>query len=79
MTERNTVEIGAALLDVNINGETSHSIGAALKAHGITFVYATGYARTGPDGDVDAPVVQKPYVASQISRLLEQVLTADPD
>lgn len=74
-----TVEIHAGLLDVNINGETSHAVGAALKARGIPFVYATGYATMSADGDVDAPVVQKPYVASQISSLLEQILTGNPN
>ena len=65
-------EIGAAVLDVELDGEPVTPVTEALIARGVPFVYATGYGRG------DGPVVpeQTPWLVKPIDlRLLVQVLT----
>lgn len=63
-----------ALLDVNINGETSFELAQSLRKQGVRVVFATGYDlnRTRPDGDAGI-YVNKPYTAE---RLRDVLLTA---
>lgn len=35
--------LDAAVLDINVNGEMSHSVAAILHSRGVPFVFATGY------------------------------------
>jgi light-regulated signal transduction histidine kinase (bacteriophytochrome)/CheY-like chemotaxis protein len=57
-----------ALLDVNLGAETSATVAEALKTLNVPFIFATGYG----EGTVflrdhpDAPVINKPYGASQM-------------
>ncbi|MGV8930419.1 MAG: response regulator [Brevundimonas sp.] len=73
-----TADIDVGFLDVNLNGESSHAVGAALKARGIPFVYATGYGTPGTPDNEDAPIIQKPYVAGQVSEVLRRLLEPEP-
>jgi ActR/RegA family two-component response regulator len=61
-----------AIIDFNLGGESSEPIAAALRAAGVRFVLATGYAegaggfeRLGADA-----VLRKPYGMTEIERLL---------
>ena len=61
-----------AIIDFNLGGESSEPIAAALRAAGVRFVLATGYAdgangfeRMGAD-----EVLRKPYGMTEIERLL---------
>lgn len=61
-----------AIIDFNLGGESSEPIAAALRAKGLRFVLATGYAegvgtfeRMGADA-----VLRKPYGMTEIERLL---------
>ena len=52
----------AAMLDMNLNGNSSHSVAEALVARGVPFVYATGNNdRDLRDGYRDRPVLKKPF------------------
>ncbi len=65
----------AALVDINLNGERSYPAASALAARGIPFAFATGYAsdRVAPEL-ANAPVIEKPYTATQIETVLRQML-----
>lgn len=60
-----------ALLDVNLNGDTSMEVATALKARGCPFAFTTGYGAGGvePVHD-DCPVLTKPYAIGELDALL---------
>jgi CheY-like chemotaxis protein len=68
-----------AMLDVNLNGQTSYAIADALAVHNIPFVFSTGYgddrlaARFG-----DRPVLKKPYSEQELGAALARLLPAAP-
>jgi CheY-like chemotaxis protein len=66
-----------AVLDVNLNGELSFPVAAALKARGTPFLFATGFGAAGIDpAFADVPVLQKPYTEAQLRRALVAALNA---
>jgi CheY-like chemotaxis protein len=55
-------ECDAAVLDVNINGETIDPVAEILVARGTPVIFSTGYGPSGIDPRWrDCPVLQKPY------------------
>ncbi|GAL98721.1 response regulator receiver:GAF [Acetobacter tropicalis NRIC 0312] len=70
-----------ALLDLNLGDETSVKIAQALRAQGIPFLFATGYA----DGSMipaefkDVPVVRKPYAVHNVIREMKKLLNSLPN
>ncbi len=68
------LEIDAAVLDANLNGESVGPLAAALHARGTPFVFATGYGERGAPEGFDAPVVRKPYNVHQIVRALAEAV-----
>jgi CheY-like chemotaxis protein len=63
---------GAAVLDVNLNGERSDPVALALDRLAIPYLYATGYGASAVPG-ATRPVLQKPYTIEQLAAALEQV------
>lgn len=64
-----------ALLDVNLNGEPSYPIAQALAERGRAFVFATGYGTSNlPESLHNAPVLQKPFLRSDLERALRAAL-----
>lgn len=61
-----------AIIDFNLGGESSEPIAEALRASGVRFVLATGYAESA--GQFErlgaAAVLRKPYGMTEIERLL---------
>jgi CheY-like chemotaxis protein len=67
----------AAMLDMNLNGNSSHSVAEALVARGVPFVYATGnLGRDMRDGYRDRPVLKKPFEFEELVRSLRPLLSA---
>lgn len=67
----------AAVLDVNLSGELSFPVAAALKARGTPFLFATGFGAAGIDpAFAGAPVLQKPYTEAQLRNALVTALSA---
>ncbi|MBX9701188.1 MAG: response regulator [Acetobacteraceae bacterium] len=61
----------AAVLDLNLAGETSTPVADALAARGLPFVIATGYGASGlPPGHADVPVLAKPYDPDELTGVL---------
>jgi CheY-like chemotaxis protein len=68
-----TDDIHAAILDVNLGGETVYPVADTLMARGVPFVFATGYGAESIDRRFAcAPVLQKPIDR----QALEQVFTS---
>ena len=72
---RDTVDLDAALLDVNLAGRQVFPVAAVLKARGIPFVFSTGYGESGlPDEWRGNPTIQKPFTEAAVRDALMQAL-----
>lgn len=67
-------EFDLAVLDVNLNEETSYPVADLLQRRGIPFLFATGYAESGIGWGGSAPVIAKPYGRDQLARALQGLL-----
>ncbi len=75
MAENPALEFDVAILDLNLAGETTFPVAAALKARGAPFVFATGYGAGGlPPEWRDRPTLQKPFTPADVAGVLGQVL-----
>jgi two-component sensor histidine kinase/DNA-binding response OmpR family regulator len=67
-------DIQAALLDVNLGGESVYAVADALTARGVPFVFTTGYGAESIDRRfASTPILQKPIDR----QVLEQVFSSD--
>ncbi|MBV1825148.1 response regulator, partial [Komagataeibacter oboediens] len=66
-----------AILDVNLGDESSIEIAHMLRARGVPFIFATGYAdRTMIPPDLrDIPVERKPYSATALAERIRQLVS----
>lgn len=69
-----SLDIDAAVLDANLNGESVLPAAEALAARGVPFVFATGYGddKVMPQ-NFTAPVIRKPYDVTQVVAALAEV------
>ena len=73
LIERTAFDV--ALLDINLNGETSFALADRLVALGRPFVFATGYgAAILPPAHAGATMVTKPYRADALAEVLTRAL-----
>ena len=69
--------IDRAVLDINLHGEMVFEVARALKARGVPFVFATGYAaNVVPHALSDAPRWEKPFDAGDLARWIVSDLAA---
>ena len=67
----------AAVLDVNLDGETAYPIARQLDAAQVPFVFATGYGYSGiSDEWAGRPVIQKPFHSDTLASALTAALGA---
>jgi len=63
--------IDAAVLDLNLGGDSIYPVADVLKARGVPFVFASGYGESGlSDAHRGAPMLQKPYRQADLERAL---------
>lgn len=68
-----------AMLDVNLDGETSYPVADALMACGTPFLFATGYADHGARADLlNWPTLRKPYLSADLAAAFEVLLAPTP-
>jgi len=62
----------AAMLDVNLNGETTRAVADALNVRGVPFVVVTGYGADDLQSDIlqKAPRLEKPVQAKSLIRAI---------
>ena len=70
-----TADIDIAVLDVNLNGQTTGPVAEALAARGTPFVFATGYGAQGlPEAFRNRPTLKKPFQLDGLKQMLEAAL-----
>ncbi len=70
-----TADIDIAVLDVNLNGQTTGPVAEALAARGTPFVVATGYGAQGlPEVFRNRPTLKKPFQLDGLKQMLEAAL-----
>jgi CheY-like chemotaxis protein len=63
----------AAVLDINVHGEKSYTVGQRLLELGTPFAFASGYGDTlNPPEFAHVPTVTKPYNSAEIASALER-------
>jgi DNA-binding response OmpR family regulator len=70
--------IDAAILDVNIRGESVAPIASALESRGTPFCFMTGYGASASTGYPDAPIIGKPFDMADLQRTVRQLLNGRP-
>jgi len=70
-------EIDAAVLDININGQQSSGIAAALQMRGIPYLLATGRAEGRSVVFGKVPVLHKPYLQADLEAALDDLLSRE--
>jgi CheY-like chemotaxis protein len=69
------LDLGCAVLDLNLNGERTYPIAAALRARGVPFLFVTGYGAAGLEpGWEDEIVLQKPFQPYELAQSLARAL-----
>lgn len=67
-----TAQIDGALLDIDLHGQTSFEVAAALNRRGIPFVFVTGYGDASiPDAWRQVPLLGKPFRRHDFLQTLE--------
>jgi CheY-like chemotaxis protein len=62
---------GAAILDIDLGGQTGYPVAEVLRSRGIPFVFLTGYSHVAvPPPWQDVPLVEKPFEAATLIRCL---------
>lgn len=71
--------LGAAILDVNVGGQSIYPVAEALKEKGVPFVFITGYeAADIDDRFAGAPTVQKPFSPPTLRDTLARIVAPGP-
>lgn len=80
LAEMATTRPALAVLDFNLGTETSLPVADALREAGIPYVFATGYGEqlALPSEHESARVIQKPYTAANVARVIREVLGRTP-
>lgn len=68
-------DIDLAILDINLNGETTGPVAKVLAERGKPFIFATGYGEhVVPPEFRDRPLLKKPFQLDGLRRTLEAAL-----
>jgi hypothetical protein len=69
--------LGAAILDVNLNGQQVFPVAEALQARDIPFAFFTGYGEsTLPEKWRGLPRLCKPFMRDDIETLIRSIMTS---
>lgn len=70
-------EIDIAVLDVNLNGESSFPVAALLQSRGVPLVFSSGYGSQGlPPEWQDRPTLPKPFTSDEVVDTLARLIAA---
>ena len=68
-------DIDYALVDINLGGDRVTPIAAILRERGIPFTFVSAYSRPQlPDGFGEEPLIEKPFSAAIIQKLMKSIM-----
>ncbi len=71
LRKASSLDLDAAVLDVNLGGTMSYPVAEMLRDKGVPVVFATGYGVAGVRADLrSAPVLSKPFSLEQLAQAL---------
>jgi DNA-binding NtrC family response regulator len=70
-----TVDIDAALLDMKLQEEFAGDVADALTAHGIPFVFVSGYSRAPSARYAAVPILLKPFDIDELKKAVAEMLS----
>ena len=77
MTLARAEHIDAAVLDVNLGGDSSFPVAALLRERGIPLCFSSGYGASGlPDEWRDRPTLPKPFTSDEVADALAGLVGA---
>ena len=77
IADDDAVQLDAAVLDVNLDGEKVYPLAQRLTALGIPFIFSTAYAASSIDPEFsDVPLLAKPYESPMLAATLQTALAA---
>lgn len=65
-----TAVVDIAILDVNLDGQTSYEIASALLERNIPVVFATGYRKIAFPSHARILLIEKPYTDAQLEQAI---------
>ena len=72
-----SIDIHAAILDVDLNGQEVFPVADALAGRSIPFVFATGYGEHAlPAAYQERPTLQKPFEQSTLEQRMSKLIMA---
>jgi CheY-like chemotaxis protein len=72
-------EIEAAVLDINIGGQSTYPVADVLRDRGIPIIFATGYGSSAlPERFQGTPTLHKPFVQSHFEEVIQAALAQSP-
>ncbi len=78
LAARESDDLDAAVLDVNLQGEVSYPVAAALAARGVKVIFVTGYDNLPPRHSSQAQVLRKPVDEAALTTALRLALGPMP-
>lgn len=70
------VAFDGALVDINLNGVNAYDVAEILRSRNIPFMFVTGYKQPPDTRFKDIPVLQKPFVVSDLQYAVAGMLAA---
>ena len=68
------IEVDAAILDLNLAGESTFPVAEILQRRGIPFIFSTGYGRAGlEDRFSEMPVITKPFTKDDLNAAITKL------
>ena len=67
-----------ALLDIDLNGESSYPVAQALAAREVPFLFTTGLGDAGPPWSEEYLRIMKPFSETALERMMVATLAAIP-
>ncbi len=70
----------AAVIDINVNGETTATVAQQLAGNNVPYVIVTGYGPSELEAEVwrQAPLLQKPVRTAELVRVVSELLHPTP-
>ena len=76
LTLAKSANFDIAIIDVSLGQHNSAPVAKALRARGVPFAFASGYASDGvPEEFRERPLLKKPFQSEQLERCIAQLLT----